>query len=152
MTSEPTIQRKYPRIRAPKGMLVGWKSTGQTSASRAGIMGLGSMYLQSANPPREGSTIELIFDLPTGEVRGRAIVRNVTPGKGMGVQFVQMRPEDRAKLDRFLSRQEVYPKSSRCRSGCKPTPRQRTVRKSRLAISPGREKAAQLRFERECGN
>jgi hypothetical protein len=109
MAPGPAIQRKYPRIRAPKGMLVGWKSIGQTSTSWAGIMGLGGLYLHAANPPRAGSTIELMFDLPTGEVRGRAIVRNVSPGKGMGVQFVQMRPEDRAKLDRFLSGQKVSP-------------------------------------------
>src|SRR5271156_6889734 len=107
MAPEPAIQRKYPRIRAPKGMLVGWKSTGQTSTSWAGIMGLGGLYLHAANPPREGSTIELMFDLPTGQVRGRAIVRDSTPGKGMGIQFVQMKPEDRAKLNRFLSALEV---------------------------------------------
>ncbi len=117
---------------------------GQTSASRAAIMGLGGLYLHAANPPREGSTIELIFDLPTGEVRGRAIVRNTTPGKGMGVQFVQMKPEDRAKLDRFLSRQEVSQKAPAVAPAENPRPT-----KSQLAISPGREKAAQLRFERE---
>jgi tetratricopeptide (TPR) repeat protein len=149
MTSEPAIHRKYPRIRAPKGMLVGWKSTGQTSASHAGIMGLGGLYLHAANPPSEGSAIELIFDLPTGEVRGRAIVRNVTPGKGMGVQFVQMRPEDRAKLDRFLSGQKVSQKVPAVSPTANSRPANAESGNSRLAISPESEKAAQLRFERE---
>ena len=149
MAPEPAIQRKYPRIRAPKGMLVGWKSTGQTSTSWAGIMGLGGLYLHAANPPREGSTIELIFDLPTGEVRGRAIVRNTTPGKGMGVQFVQMRPEDRAKLDRFLSGQKVSQRGPAIAPAAMPRPVNAHSANSQLAISPGSEKADQLRFERE---
>ena len=70
-------------------------------------MGLGGLYLQAANPPSVGSTIELVLDLPTGEVRARAIVRSSMPQKGMGIQFVQMRPEDRAKLNRYLSRQKT---------------------------------------------
>jgi tetratricopeptide (TPR) repeat protein len=130
-------------------MLVGWKSMGQTSASRAAIMGLGGLYLHAANPPREGSTIELMFDLPTGEVRGRAIVRNVEPGKGMGVQFVQMRPEDRAKLDRFLSGQRVSPTPPAAAPAANRRPANAQSANSQLAISPGSEKAAELRFERE---
>ncbi len=122
---------------------------GQTTASRAEIMGLGGLFLHAANPPREGSTIELMFDLPTGEVRGRAIVRNVAPGKGMGVQFVQMRPEDRAKLDRFLSGQKVSQNGSTVAPAANRRPANARSADSQLAISPGREKAAQLRFERE---
>jgi len=54
-----------------------------------------------------GSTIELVFDLPQGEIRGRGIVRHSTLGVGMGVQFIQMRPEDRARLNRFLMSQQA---------------------------------------------
>ncbi len=106
MPSEVEKFRKYPRIRAPKGMWVAWKSSAQTTTSRAEVMGLGGLFLQAAKTPSDGSTIDLIFDLPTGQVRGRAIVRNSKPGKGMGIQFVQMKPEDRAKLHRFLSAAE----------------------------------------------
>src|ERR1700733_15966118 len=88
-------------------MWVAWKSSAQTTPSRAEVMGLGGLFLQAAQTPSDGSTIDLIFDLPTGQVRGRAIVRNSMPGKGMGIQFVQMKPEDRAKLHRFLSSAEV---------------------------------------------
>jgi len=35
-------------------------------------------------------------------VRGRAIVRSVKAGEGMGVAIVSMNPEDRARLNRFL--------------------------------------------------
>ena len=107
MPSETAKFRKYPRLRAPKGLWVAWKSSAQTTTSRAEVMGMGGLFLQAAQTPSDGSYIELIFDLPTGQVRGRAIVRDSTPGKGMGIQFVQMKPEDRAKLNRFLSALEV---------------------------------------------
>jgi curved DNA-binding protein CbpA len=144
MTPEPQVPRKYPRIRAPKGMLVGWKSAGQTTATRLEIMGLGGLYLHAANPPSVGSTIELVFDLPTGEVRARAIVRSSTPHKGMGIQFIQMRPEDRAKLNRYLSRQSTSPEAPVVTAATTSNPAN-----WRLAISPLRSEEAERRFERE---
>jgi curved DNA-binding protein CbpA len=147
MAPESSTRRKYVRIRAPKGMWVGWKSVGQTSTSRAENMGLGGLYLHAANPPNEGSSIEVFLDLPTGQVRARAIVRRVTLGKGMGVQFVQMKPEDRAKLNQYLSQQEVSQKAL----AVAPAANSRPAR-SQLVISPRREEAAQLRFQRELNH
>ncbi len=107
-------------------------------------MGLGGLYLQSANPPREGSSIELVFDLPTGQIRARALVRSVKVGKGMGIQFVQMKPEDRARLNQYLSRQEVVYEPIAVSLAADSRPRG-----SQLIVWPRREEAAQLQFERE---
>jgi len=116
-------------------------------------MGLGGLFLHTANPPSEGSSIELIFDLPTGQVRARAIVRSLQPNKGMGIQFVQMRPEDRAKLNKYLSLpelslvvDEVIPSAA----GAKPASIH-SVHSARfyLALSLQSEEAAQRRFERD---
>jgi len=65
---------------------------------------MGGLFLHTPNPPSEGAIIELLFDLKAGEVRARAVVRHHTPGKGMGVQFVQMQAADRARLNQFLSK------------------------------------------------
>jgi hypothetical protein len=43
------------------------------------------------------------MDLPAGEVRARAIVRRIAPHKGMGVEFIAMNPEGRARLNRLLT-------------------------------------------------
>jgi tetratricopeptide (TPR) repeat protein len=139
-------------------MWVTWKSADQTRTSRAEVLGLGGFFLRAKNPPSEGSTIELIFDLPNGQVCGRGIVRNSTPGKGMGIQFVQMKPEDRATLNWFLSRQRVSQEISQKDVAAAPAANLRSANTHpanshpanlQLAISPGGEKAAQLRFERE---
>jgi hypothetical protein len=128
VASETAKFRKYPRLRAPKGLWVAWKSSAQTTTSRAEVMGMGGLFLQAAQAPSDGSYIELIFDLPTGQVRGRAIVRDSTPGKGMGIQFVQMKTEDRAKLNRFFVRAGSFATSRRRRSGCKQGTRRRPSR------------------------
>ncbi len=149
MTPEPTIPRKYPRIRAPKGTWVGWKSAAHMTTSLAETMGLGGLFLHTANPPSQGSNIELIFDLPTGQIRARAVVRSLMPGKGMGIQFVQMRPEDRAKLHRYLSGQEGSQTPSRLAPGAHSRAATRPAANSQLALSPRSAEAARFRFERE---
>ncbi|MGD1212582.1 MAG: DnaJ domain-containing protein [Candidatus Acidiferrales bacterium] len=109
--SEPKAdkRRKYPRIKVPKGMFVGWKSPGHHTVSRMQELGLGGVFVYTTEPETKGSTIELLFDVPTGEVRARAIVRHVKPSVGMGLQFVQMQPEDRARLNRYLISQQATP-------------------------------------------
>jgi tetratricopeptide (TPR) repeat protein len=149
MSPEPQIPRKYPRVRAPKGMWVGWKSAKQTCTSLAEVMGLGGLFLHTANPASAGSSIDLIFDLPNGQVRARAIVRSLQPGKGMGIQFVQMRPEDRAKLNRYLSGIEIPAAEPEVIPVASAKPASSRSANSHLAISPRREEAAQRRFERE---
>lgn len=129
-------------------MAVGWKSAGQKGVSRVDTVGLGGFYLYATNPPSEGSAIDLILDLPAGTFRARAIVRRSTPGKGMGVQFVQMSPWDRAKLHQYLSRQDFF-QDSRAVAPADSLRATADSSSSQLIVSPRREEAAQLRFERE---
>ena len=102
---ETTFQKKrnYPRHKAPTGMCVGWKSAEHRGVSRAKVVGMGGLFLYTLNPLPLGTAVELLFDSKMGEVRARAVVRDSAPGKGMGVQFVQMNPTDRARLNQFLS-------------------------------------------------
>lgn len=44
----------------------------------------------------------MLLDMQNGDVRARAIVRRVTPSKGMGIEFISMTPEDRARLNKQL--------------------------------------------------
>jgi tetratricopeptide (TPR) repeat protein len=149
MADEPTNRRKYPRIRASKVMLVGWKSIGQMSTSRAGTMSLGGIFLHASNPPSEGSPIEIVLELPTGQVRARAIVRNLSSGKGMGIQFVEMKPQDRAKLTKFLAQEEDIQKTIAAAQPEHSRPANSRPANSQLAIWYRREEAAQIQFEQE---
>ncbi|MGH9560400.1 MAG: DnaJ domain-containing protein, partial [Terracidiphilus sp.] len=137
-------RRKYRRVRAPKGTWVGWKSTGKTNTSRVENMGLGGLFVRTDNPLSTGSMLELVFDLPTGEVRARAIVRRSTPAKGMGIQFIQMLPEDRARLNRYLMREETLQDVLYGPARIEPRPAN-----SYLVLAPRTEESDRLEFEKE---
>jgi len=63
---------------------------------------VGGAFLLVAHPLSAGTHVELLFDVTGGEVRARGVVRHGRPGHGMGVQFVHMGSEDRARLHRFV--------------------------------------------------
>jgi PilZ domain len=60
------------------------------------------MFVLTRQPAPIYSTLKLLLDLPLGEVRARAVVRRVNPQKGMGLEFISMSQEDRARLNRSL--------------------------------------------------
>jgi tetratricopeptide (TPR) repeat protein len=96
--------RKHPRYRVPKGLVIGWRGAGRSEVSSAETISMGGIFLHTPTPLSKGSVIDLLFDLKSGEVRARAVVRFQTPGKGMGVQFMQMSPAARSRLTQLLAR------------------------------------------------
>lgn len=91
----------------PKGTWVGWKSVSQRNVSRLVDLGFGGLFLSTTKPAGPNSTIEMNFELASGQVRARAVVRYTEADKGMGLEFVQMRPEDRNRLAQFLKAQGI---------------------------------------------
>src|SRR5215469_10478572 len=94
--------RRYPRRNAHKAMLVVWKKGSQKYVSRAENLGLGGLFICSQQPQPVGTSLQLLFNVPEGEVRARAIVRNLVPSRGMGLAVVSMEQEHRARLERWL--------------------------------------------------
>lgn len=86
---------------------MGWQGGGKRDVSRAETLSMGGVFLCVAKPPSAGTNLELIFDVPGGEVRARGTVRHATPGRGMGVKFAHMQGEDRARLNRYVQHLEA---------------------------------------------
>ena len=101
MTVSPTA-RRYPRMKAPKSAVVAWKTAERQEVSRVKTIALGGLFIRTKNPPKAGSTIQMLIVTPRGYLRTRANVRDVIAGEGMGVAIVAMEPEDRGKLERWL--------------------------------------------------
>ncbi len=99
-----TRSRRYQRVGLPKGMLIAWQSRGERIVSRVATLGLGGLFILTPEPPAVGEIVKLIFEVPGGEVRARAVVRDSQPGKGMGMEFTSMGYEARARLHRVLKR------------------------------------------------
>lgn len=98
------IKRRYARIALPKGMLVAWQCVDGHGMSRVVTLGLGGLFVSTPDPPPVGTLVKLLFDVPGGEVRARAIVKNIKSGEGMAVAFIDMGYEDRARLNQLVKR------------------------------------------------
>jgi hypothetical protein len=95
--------RQHPRLHLPKGVYLAWQSTQEKLLSYVGDLCLGGLFIRTRNPPSPGTSIQLLMDTPSGEIRARALVRNARPKIGMGVKFISMLPEHRARLGRWLN-------------------------------------------------
>lgn len=102
--TRPSKARRYDRIALPKGMLIAWQSSGERTVSRIGTLGLGGLFIYTEEPPPRGEIIKLFFEVPGGDVRARAVVRDSQPGKGMGIEFTAMGAEERGRLHQLLKR------------------------------------------------
>jgi Tfp pilus assembly protein PilZ len=101
--AESTGSRRYPRMKAPKGLSVAWQTAARRWVSYVDELGLGGMFIRTKEPPAVGTIIQLMIDIPGGAVRARAVVRDIKPDKGMGVGIVSMDQEDRQRLSSFLT-------------------------------------------------
>ena len=105
MTSEATSKsRRHPRISLPTGMTVAWYGGGFQQTSRVQTLSSGGLSVSGDITRPLGSTLMLVFEVPGGVVQAEAVVRNVKPGKEMGLEFTSMRPQARALLDDLLKR------------------------------------------------
>lgn len=95
--------RRYPRITCPKGTLLAWQAAGKKSLSYVGNLSLSGLYIRAIEPPPPGTIIQLLLDVPAGEVRARALVQRSEPRQGMGVKFIAMQHEDRGRLAQWLN-------------------------------------------------
>lgn len=99
---EHAEQRRYPRVRSPKGLVVAWESGTHRAVSYLESLGMGGLFILTRQPLPLRSMVKVLFDLPSGEVRARAVVRRIIAQRGMGIEFIAMDPEDRARLGRML--------------------------------------------------
>ncbi|SRR6266436_2037605 len=102
--TETQNKRRYPRVRVPKNALVAWKNGSQKFVSPVENLALGGLFIRTTNPVNSGTMLQLMFNTPQGQVRVRAVVRNVKTGEGMGVAIVSMEQEDRGRLDQWLKK------------------------------------------------
>lgn len=105
MTSEaPSKTRRHQRISLPNGMTVAWYGGGFQQVSRVQTLNGGGLSVSGDITRPVGSSLMLVFEVPGGVVQAEAVVRNVVPGKEMGLEFTSMGPHARALLDDLLRR------------------------------------------------
>ena len=105
MTTETAPKtRRHQRISLPKGMSVAWYGGGDSQVSPVKTLGAGGLFLAASAVRPVGTTLTLLFQVPGGFVQAQGIVRSITPGEGMGVEFTEVGPQARVLLDDLLRR------------------------------------------------
>jgi hypothetical protein len=95
-------QRAYPRIKPPTNVLVAWRSGLQRDVSHVESLALGGIFLRTKKKVALRSLVQVLLDMPLGQVRGRGVVRRCQEQYGIAVQFIAMDPEDRGRLVRQI--------------------------------------------------
>ena len=85
-------------------MWVSWQYDGTQNVSRVHDLNIGGLFIDTKMPPPIGSSLSLLFSVQEGEIRSSAIVRNITPEEGMGVEFVAMSQEHAVRLQTLFTR------------------------------------------------
>jgi PilZ domain len=90
-------QRYYPRVKPPKSVLAAWQAGTHRGVSFLESLSVGGVFLRTKESLPLRCLVQILLDLPVGQVRCRAVVRCVCQN-GFGVQFIAMEPSDRARL------------------------------------------------------
>ncbi|MFB3920186.1 MAG: PilZ domain-containing protein [Terriglobia bacterium] len=94
--------RKYPRV--PAEFPVDCSTEEKTVHGRAATLGGGGLFVQLPEDFRQGAAIDVRFrparHLPFLEAKGR--ICYVIPGKGSGVEFVEISPEQQHLILRLI--------------------------------------------------
>lgn len=96
--------RRHQRVATPQGVWVAWQNEKQQSVSRVRDLNVGGMFIATPTPLSLGAVVPVLLSVPEGEIRGRATVRNVVLGEGMGVQLTEITAENQARLDKLVAR------------------------------------------------
>jgi len=96
-------QRRYPRVKPPKSVVAAWQAGTQRGVSFVDSFCIGGLFVRTKELAPLRCLVQILLDLPVGQVRARAIVRRVIQGQGMAVQFIAMDPTDRARLFQQMS-------------------------------------------------
>jgi hypothetical protein len=91
-------QRKYPRVKPPKSVVAAWQAGTQRGVSFLDSLSVGGIFVRTKAHVPVRSLLQILLDLPVGQVRCRGIVRRTRENHGIAVQFIAMDPTDRARL------------------------------------------------------
>jgi hypothetical protein len=96
--------RRHQRVATPKGVWVAWQNDKLQNVSRVRDLNVGGLFIATPTPLPTGTVLPLLMSVPEGEIRGKATVRNLVPGEGMGVQFTEISADNQIRLDKLVAR------------------------------------------------
>ncbi len=109
MTDTPSNQRRYPRTQVSFDIDVWVDGAGSQvrTGGRLVVLSAGGAFLELDDDYPVGRPLRLQFYLATlGTVGCRAILRRYLQGTGIGVEFLDIDPADRARITAFVEKHQ----------------------------------------------
>jgi hypothetical protein len=97
-------KRRSPRVGLTRGMTISWEGPYRRDISRVSSLSLGGLFIEADDPAPAGQILQVQFDIPSGPVLGKAVVRRSIKGQGMGVEFTELPAGSRAGLSQLLEK------------------------------------------------
>lgn len=97
-------RRRSPRVGLTRGMTISWEGPYRRDISRVSSLGLGGLFIEAEDPAPAGQILQVQFDIPSGPVLGKAVVRRSIKGKGMGVEFTELPASSRSGINELLQK------------------------------------------------
>ena len=110
-TAAPS-RRFHRRIETPSTVWVVWSCGGRDKTSRVADLSLGGLFIVTDCPAAIGAEAHLEFLVPDAQVRAKAVVRHLEPGRGLGLQFTAISERECSRLIGLLNRFRGLPQIS----------------------------------------
>jgi len=97
-------RRHHKRVDTPQGVWVYWRYGRSEDTSRVRDLSVGGVFVETKKVLPIEATVELNFLVEDGGIVAEATVRYVLPGVGAGLQFKNVRTEDRDQFATMMKR------------------------------------------------
>lgn len=97
-------RRLTSRVEAQEDVSVYWRCNGQEDVSRVLDLGAGGLFIQTQKSRPVGALVKIEFLVQEGQIWADAVVRHLTPNRGLGLKFTAMPEEDRARFGVLITR------------------------------------------------
>ena len=104
MKKQVVNSRRHKRVGTPDGVWVYWRCGRSEDTSRVRDLSVGGVFIETKKVPPIDATVELNFLVEDGGIVAEATVRYVLPGVGAGLQFKNVRNEDRDQFATMMKR------------------------------------------------
>jgi hypothetical protein len=84
--------------------MVYWNYKGREDTSRVRDLSTGGLFVETEEVREVGATIRLDFLVQEGQIRAKAVVQHVKPGRGLGLKFIALTEEDGPRLTALMIR------------------------------------------------
>lgn len=106
-------RRGTPRAEPDKDLYAFWSCKDLGDLSRVRNLNLGGIFLETASQKELGAPVELHFLVSEGQISANAVVRHVSPGKGMGLKFATLEGQNRLRFGVLMKRLYSEDRASR---------------------------------------